>query len=229
MSGAVPAGADSSGHPGRHRLIVLSGPSGVGKGSVVAELRKHHPQVWISVSVTTRPPRPGERDGQDYYFLDEARYAAMVRAGELLEHARYAGHGYGTPRAPVAEVLDSGRPVLLEIDLQGARQVRAAVPEALLVFLAPPSWSALEHRLTARGTEDPAELAERLAKARAELAARAEFDVEVVNDTVPAAAARLAALVTSPGSPGSPGSLGSLGSLGTPGDDPPAGVGQVQC
>lgn len=186
----------------RGRLVVLSGPSGVGKGSVVAELTRRRPDVWVSVSVTTRTPRPGERNGRHYLFRDEAAFADLVGAGELLEHARYAGHGYGTPRAPVTDRVAAGSPALLEIDVQGARQVRAAMPEALLVFLAPPSWSELERRLRGRGTESDDVVARRLARARAELAAEPEFDLVVVNDDIGRAAAALVPLVTDPPPPG---------------------------
>lgn len=153
-----------------------------------------HPEVWLSVSVTTRPPRPGETDGVEYHFVDRAEYDRMVAAGELLEHAEYAGNGYGTPRRPVEERLAEGRPTLLEIDLQGARQVRAAMPDALLVFLAPPSFEELARRLTGRGTEPPEVTRRRLDTARIELSAEDEFDEVVVNDTIESAAARLVAL-----------------------------------
>ena len=179
----------------RGRLTVLSGPSGVGKGSVVAALRRRHPQVWLSVSVTTRPPRPGEMDGVTYHFVDDAEFDRMVTSGALLEHAVYAGHRYGTPRAPVEEHLAAGVPALLEIDLHGARQVRAHDPTALLVFLAPPSWEELVRRLAGRSTERPDELQARLDTARIELAAEDEFDVTVVNDEVESAADRLVALM----------------------------------
>jgi guanylate kinase len=181
---------------GRPRLVVLSGPSGVGKSSVLAELRARKPAVFFSVSVTTRAPRPGERDGEHYHFVDCATFKEMVAAGELLEHASYAGHCYGTPRGPVMTALDSGLPALLEIEVQGARQVRTAVPDALLVMLKPPSWEDLVQRLTARGTEDPDVLQRRLAVAKAELDAEPEFDVTVVNDDVQAAADRLLTLLT---------------------------------
>jgi guanylate kinase len=176
-------------------LMVLSGPSGVGKGSVVAAVRRRHPQVWLSVSVTTRAPRPGESDGVQYHFVDQARFDAMVAAGELLEHATYAGSSYGTPRAPVERRLAEATPALLEIELQGARQVRTAMPEARLVFLAPPSFEELARRLTERGTEDPERVRRRLDLARIELAAEDEFDVVVVNDDLEAAADRLVALL----------------------------------
>jgi guanylate kinase len=181
------------------RLVVLSGPSGVGKGTVVAEIRRRHPQVWVSVSVTTRAPRAGERDGVEYHFVDQAEFDRMVAHGELLEHDAHFGASYGTPRAPVVARLAAGDPVLLEIDLNGARQVRARMPESLLVFLAPPSFEELARRLVGRGTEDAARAKERLDRARIEVAAEDEFDVVVVNDTVEAAADRVVALITGRG------------------------------
>jgi guanylate kinase len=179
----------------QRRLTVLSGPSGVGKGSVIAVVRRRHPHVWLSVSVTTRPPRPGEVDGVQYHFVGQPEFDAMVAAGELLEHATYAGHSYGTPRRPVEQRLAAGVPALLEIELQGARLVRAAMPEAQLVFLAPPSFEELARRLRGRGTEDPERVRRRLDLARIELAAEDEFDVVVVNDDLEAAADRLVALL----------------------------------
>lgn len=185
--------------PGRARLTVLAGPTAVGKGTVAAYVRSHHPDVWISVSATTRPPRPGEVHGQHYWFVDEAEFDRMVADGELLEWAVVHGRSrYGTPRAPVEEVLAAGRPALLEIDLQGARQVRRSMPEALFVFLKPPSWEELVSRLVARGTETAEERERRLRTARTELAAEAEFDATVVNSDVPTAAEQLVALVSSP-------------------------------
>ncbi len=177
------------------RLTVLAGPSGVGKGSVIAAVRRRHPGVWVSLSVTTRPPRPGEREGVEYHFVDQDEFDRMVEAGELLEHDRHLGACYGTPRAPVEEQLRAGRAALLEIDLHGARQVRAAVPDAQLVFLAPPSFDELARRLTGRGTEDPEKVRERLDRARVELAAEDEFDAVVVNQDVEAAADALVALL----------------------------------
>ena len=181
------------------RLTVLAGPTAVGKGSLAERVRTSWPQVWMSVSATTRPPRPGEREGVHYHFVDEAEFDRLVAGGEMLEWAVVHGrHRYGTPRPPVERALAEGRPALLEIDLQGARQVRAAMPEALFVFLAPPSWEELVRRLVGRGTEDEQERARRLATARVELAAESEFDVTVVNDDLEQAAARLVALMGIP-------------------------------
>lgn len=166
------------------RLTVLSGPSGVGKSTVVAHLRAAHPEIWHSVSVTTRHARPGEIHGVHYFFTDPDGFDKLVANNELLEWAQFAGHRYGTPRQPVLDRLVAGVPTLLEIDLQGARQVRAAMPDALQVFLAPPSWEELVRRLTRRGTEPPEVIEQRLAAARVELAAEPEFDVTLVNTSV---------------------------------------------
>jgi len=179
-------------------LTVLSGPSGVGKGSVVAALRRRHPGAWVSVSVTTRAPRPGEVDGVEYHFVDRPTYQRLVAGDHLLEHAEYAGNGYGTPWPPLRRRLAAGLPALLEIELQGARQVRRALPGARLVFLAPPSWDELVRRLVGRGTEDDAGVAQRLAVAREELAAEREFDLTVVNDDVGRAADELVGLMDLP-------------------------------
>ena len=177
------------------RLTVLSGPSGVGKGSVVAAVRRRHPEVWLSVSVTTRDPRPGETDGVEYHFVDQAAFDRMVADGELLEHDAHLSASYGTPRRPVEEQLAAGGSALLEIDIEGARQVRAAMPDAHLVFLAPPSFDELARRLTGRGTESPERIRERLDRARIEMAAEDEFDVVLVNEEVEAAAHALVALM----------------------------------
>ncbi len=177
------------------RLTVLSGPSGVGKGTVVAAVRELYPHVWVSVSCTTRSPRPGERDGVQYRFVDRSTFEAMVERGELLEHAEFAGNLYGTPRAAVYEHLAAGVPTLLEIELQGARQVRQAMSSAQFVFLTPPSWAELERRLAGRGTESRDVVEARLARARIELSAEGEFDEVIVNDDVGSAAAELVALI----------------------------------
>jgi guanylate kinase len=188
--------AEPSG-PRRTRLTVLAGPTAVGKGSVSADIRQHHPEIWISVSATTRAPRPGEVHGVHYWFVSEAEFDAMVEQDELLEWAVVHGAArYGTPRAAAEAMLDAGRPALLEIDLQGARQVRERMPEALFCFLAPPSWEELVRRLVGRGTEGEAERERRLASARLELAAESEFDEVIVNREIHAAAEELVALMT---------------------------------
>ncbi|WP_034228234.1 guanylate kinase [Actinotalea ferrariae] len=166
-------------------MTVLAGPTAVGKGTVSADVRARYPEVWLSVSATTRRPRPGEIDGVHYHFVDDATFDHMVATGEFLEWAVVHGRNrYGTPRAAVLERLAEGTPALLEIDLAGARQVREAMPEARFVFLAPPSWDELVRRLVGRGTEDEEERERRLATARVELAAEAEFDHVIVNDEV---------------------------------------------
>jgi guanylate kinase len=179
----------------RNRLTVVSGPSGVGKSSVVGEMRRMQPDIYFSVSVTTRKPRPGEVDGQHYHFIDRETFDKMVANGDLLEHAEFTGNCYGTPREPVEQALRAGKPAILEIELQGARQVREAMPEARLVMLMPPSWDELVGRLTGRGTEHKEAVAARLAEAERELAAAGEFDVRVVNAEVRAAAEELLDLV----------------------------------
>lgn len=196
MSGSLPTEHRASEEPvpdesSRHRLTVVSGPSGVGKSSVVAELRRLDPDIYFSVSVTTRPPRAGEIEGEHYHFIDRKAFDAMVAAGDLLEHAEFAGNCYGTPRAPVERALLAGRPAVLEIELQGARQVRIAMPDARLVMLMPPTWADLVGRLTRRGTEQNEAVAARLGEAERELAAASEFDARVLNDDVRAAARRL--------------------------------------
>ena len=178
------------------RLVVLAGPTAVGKGTVADYIREHYPNVALSISATTRKPRPGEREGINYYFVDDDEFDRMIRNNELLEYATvHNAYRYGTPRAPIDEALRAGRSVLLEIDLQGARQVRASMPEARLVFLLPPSWEELVRRLTVRGTEGPEEQQRRLETARVELAAQDEFDERVINFTVPEAARKVVELM----------------------------------
>lgn len=190
--GATMSGSATLGRP---RLVVVSGPSGVGKSSVLAAVRSRRSDLYFSVSVTTRAPRPGERDGEHYHFVDRASFDRMVAAGELLEHAEYAGNCYGTPRQPALDALDAGLPALLEIEVQGAMQVRAAVPDALLIMLVPPSWADLVDRLTGRGTEDTEVVRSRLRLARHELDQAGTFDVTLVNADVQQTADRLLALV----------------------------------
>jgi len=179
-----PASLETPTDSAKPRLVVLSGPSAVGKSTVLAHMRAQHPEVWLSVSATTRHPRPGEIDGRHYRFVDQDGFDKLIANGELLEWAEFAGNRYGTPRRPVLDRLADGVPALLEIELQGARQVRAAMPEALQVFLAPPSWEELVRRLTGRGTEPPEVIERRLAAARVELAAESEFDLTLVNTSV---------------------------------------------
>jgi len=178
------------------RLTVLAGPTAVGKGTVVAELRRRYPDLFVSISATTRKPRPGEVDGVHYHFVSAEEFDTLVANDQMLEWALVHGvHRYGTPRGPVQKQLDAGRPALLEIDLAGARQVRRAMPLARLVFLAPPSWDELVSRLAGRGTEDPEEQGRRLATARTEMEAADEFDHVVINDTVASATAQLERLM----------------------------------
>ena len=179
------------------RVAVLSGPSAVGKSSVVRRLRDEMPDLHFSVSATTRPPRPGEIDGVDYHFVSADEFQRLIDEGELLEWAEIHGglQRSGTPARPVSEAAAAGRPVLIEVDLAGAKAVKKAMPESLAVFLAPPSWEALEQRLIGRGTETPEAIARRLTTARAELAAQDEFDVVVVNSRLESACAELLSLL----------------------------------
>lgn len=182
----------------RGRLVVLAGPSAVGKSTVVARLRERVPDLYFSVSMTTRAPRPGEVDGRDYHFVSTDEFRRAVEQGQMLEWAEIHGglQLSGTPAGPVVEVLDSGRPVLVEVDLAGVRQIREALPEGRTVFLSPPSWETLESRLRGRGTEAPEVVDRRLQTARVEMDARDEFDVVVVNDELESAVDQLVALLT---------------------------------
>jgi guanylate kinase len=207
MEAGVPTGDGSTNKAGRDpdvaRLTVLAGPTAVGKGTVAADIRERYPEIWISISATTRKARPGEVHGVHYLFLSDEEFDRMIAAGELLEWAVvHEAARYGTPRQPVLDKLAEGRPALLEIDLQGARQVRATMRDALFVFLAPPSWDELVRRLVGRGTESAEEQERRLETARIELAAEKEFDATIVNASVRDAADQLVKLIRSPSTSG---------------------------
>lgn len=177
------------------RLSVITGPSGVGKGTLVSRLLARHPRIWLSVSATTRAPRPGEVEGESYFFLSREHFERQVAAGGFLEWAEFAGNLYGTPREPVERQLAAGRPVLLEIELEGARQVRSSFPAGFQVMLQPPSLEELERRIRGRGTDAEAAIQRRLERAREELAAAAEFDATLVNGDLELALADLEKLL----------------------------------
>ena len=181
------------------KLTVLAGPTAVGKGTVVARLRELYPNLYVSISATTRNPRPGEEDGKDYYFVNQHRFDQLVRDGKMQRSDWssdvYSSDLYGTPAEPVDNALSEGRAVLVEIDLAGARQIRQKRPDAQLVFLLPPSWEELVSRLRGRGTEDELEQTRRLQTAKVELAAADEFDVQIVNDEVNTAVSKLASVM----------------------------------
>ena len=180
---------------GQGQLTVITGPSGVGKGTLVHRLLERNTKIWLSVSATTRFPRDGEQDGLSYFFQSRERFDSLVADGGLLEWAEFAGNCYGTPRAPVEEQLSTGRPVLLEIELEGARQVRRSFPDAVQIFLAPPSFEELERRIRGRGTDPEEAILRRLARAQEELKSKAEFDAVVVNDDLDQAMLRLEQLM----------------------------------
>lgn len=179
-----------------NRLTVIAGPTAVGKGTVIRHILENHPEIRLSVSATTRAPRPGEIDGVSYHFLTPEEFDSRISAGEMLEYAVVHGqHKYGTLRGPVEDALAAGEQLILEIDIQGARQVKKAMPTANLVFIAPPSWEELVRRLTTRGTENEQEQIRRLETARLELAAQSEFDHVVINDDVADCATRVVDLM----------------------------------
>ena len=187
----------SSSANGRGRLFVITGPSGVGKGTLISRLLEEVPELELSVSATTRNPRESERDGVHYHFINDSEFQRRVEAGEFIEHAGYASHRYGTPRSEVDPRLADGRSVVLEIELQGARQIRQTVPDAVQVFIAPPSPEDLRRRLEGRGTDSPEQITNRLAVAAQELAARNEFGHVIENDDAERASRELAELVRS--------------------------------
>jgi guanylate kinase len=164
------------------KLIVLTGPSGVGKGTLLKLLLENHPEIYLSISATTRSPRPGEIHGQHYYFLTKSQFAEMIDAGEFLEWAEFAGNYYGTPRKAIEEQIAQDKIVLLEIEVQGARQVRQSFPEAWQIFILPPSVEELEKRIRGRGQDTEEAIEKRLKQAEKELAAASEFDIQIVND-----------------------------------------------
>lgn len=168
--------------PASGQLIVFTGPSGVGKGTLLRQLLKRHPDIQLSISATTRQPRPGEENGKHYYFVSRAEFDAMVAQGQLLEWAEFAGNYYGTPRQPLEAMLDRGHVVILEIELEGARQVRQTLPEAPQIFVLPPSLQELETRIRQRGQDSEAAIAKRLARAEIEISAASEFDIQIIND-----------------------------------------------
>ena len=182
--------------PDRGKLIVLSGPSGAGKSTVIQRVRAARPNLRFSVSATTRQPRTGEVEGEDYYFVSELRFLEMLARGELLENAQYVGNRYGTPRAPIEEHLNQGRDVLLDIEVQGAAQVKAAMPEAVTIFLSPPNLETLRQRLVQRGTDSPEVIEGRLQQARVELLLAKEYDYIVINDDAAVAASEISAIIT---------------------------------
>jgi guanylate kinase len=178
----IPSGATTPESPSLGKLIVLTGPSGVGKGTLMQKLLQLHPELYYSVSATTRSPRPGEINGQNYYFINRSQFEKLVAQGELLEWAEFAGNYYGTPRAAVLEQIQSGKLVILEIELEGARQIKASYPNALSIFILPPSFSELEKRIRGRGQDSQEAIARRLNRAQEEIEAAAEFDLQIVND-----------------------------------------------
>lgn len=184
-------------HGSSGRVFVVTGPSGVGKGSLIAAVRERIPDLQVSVSATTRPPREGEVDGVHYHFLDQTGFEERVQEGAFLEHAEYSGNRYGTLRSEIERKAGDGMPVILEIEVQGARQIRSAMPEAVQVFIAPPRIEVLRERLEGRGTDGPEVIAARMKVAVDELEARPEFEHEVVNDDFPSAVTDLEAIIRS--------------------------------
>ncbi len=178
------------------RLVVITGPSGVGKGTLLQRLVRVYPELHISISATTRMPRPNEREGEHYFFLTREQFQASIQQSEFLEWAEFAGNYYGTPKQPILDQLKAGKTVILEIELEGARQVRKTAPDALQIFILPPSMAELEDRIRGRGQDDPAAIARRLARAKIEVAAANEFDQTVINADLDQAFQDLERLIT---------------------------------
>jgi len=179
---SLESGATTKEYPYPGKLIIFTGPSGVGKGSLMRSLLQRHPELYYSVSVTTRPPRPGEIDGKDYYFISRSKFEQLVRSGEFLEWAEFALNYYGTPREGVEKQIRSGKSVVLEIDLEGARQIRATFPSTLSIFILPPSFQELENRIRGRASDSEEAITRRLRRAQEEIHAADEFDIQIVND-----------------------------------------------
>lgn len=177
-------------------LLVVSGPSGVGKGTICAELIRQYPDVFLSISATSRPPRTGEQDGVHYFFKTPAQFEQMIQENEFLEYVHYITSSYGTPKGPCIKQLDSGNSVVLEIEVQGALKIKEQFPETVLIFVLPPDWETLEQRLRGRGTEDETLIQKRLLRAKEELELMGQYDYLVTNDTVPQAVERLHAIIT---------------------------------
>ena len=179
----------------RGKTFIICGPSGVGKGTVVARLLASDPKLYFSVSATTRPPRPGEVDGKHYHFLSRAQFQRWIAEDAFLEHAEFVGNLYGTPKLYVDKAMDQGRDVILDIEIQGAEQVHRRRPEAIRIYVAPPSWAELERRLIGRGTEDMEKVRRRLERGKEEFAVARDFDYFVINDTVDRAVEELRAIL----------------------------------
>lgn len=193
---SIQNGATTQECPPLGRLIVLTGPSGVGKGTLMRSLLQCHPELYYSVSVTTRSPRPGEIDGKNYYFINRNKFEQLVAQGEFLEWAEFAGNYYGTPREAVLNQIRAGKTVVLEIELDGARQIRTSFPSALSIFILPPSFEELEQRIRGRGQDSSEAIARRLQSAQKEIQAADEFDIQIVNDDLETALQQIAAALS---------------------------------
>jgi guanylate kinase len=179
---SIDSGANTQQNSSLGKLVVLTGPSGVGKGTLLTQILQRHPELYYSVSATTRSPRPGEENGKNYYFISRSEFEKLVAQGEFLEWAEFAGNCYGTPRTAVLDHIQSGKLVILEIELEGARQIKTSYPEALSIFILPPSFSELEQRIRGRGQDSEEAISRRLSRAQEEINAADEFDIQIVND-----------------------------------------------